>query len=154
MRPARCPTAARPGGGGRRRRPVTSRVWQLPGPRSPAPDSRRASSSPCDQSGSQAAPDPCGSPGPSSSARGRRRLNRPRPAPALPPPGSHRATPHTLPAAADLRRAPESKFETEGGPCYVPFGARPLAFLSLSFSTCEMVTLTTALPRLCRPEVE
>ncbi|XP_070328728.1 collagen alpha-1(I) chain-like [Odocoileus virginianus] len=114
MRPARCPTAARPGGGGRRRGPVTSRVWQLPGPRSPAPDSRRASSSPGDQTVPRAAPDLCGSPGPGSSPRGRRRLNRPRPAPALPPPRSlprHRPPP---PAAATPRGSPESEFETEG----------------------------------------
>ena len=46
MWPARCPTAARPGGGGRRRGPVTSRVWQLPQPRRPAPDPRPATSRP------------------------------------------------------------------------------------------------------------
>ena len=126
MRPARCPTAARPGGGGRLRGPVTSRVWQLPGPRSPAPDSQRASSSPGDQTVPRAAPDLCGSPGPGSSPRGRRRLTRPRrrppsrlprqlaAEPGPPSPGSRPSSPRARPAARPLPICREAQGESAG----------------------------------------
>ncbi|XP_059972925.1 uncharacterized protein DKFZp434B061-like [Mesoplodon densirostris] len=107
MWPARCPTAARPGGGGRRRGPVTSRVWQLPRPRRPAPDSRLAAPRPGRPNRPWSGPGParrCRDPG--SSPRGRNRRNRSRPTPACLPP---RSPPRTL-----TRGSPESQFETEG----------------------------------------
>lgn len=118
MWPARCPTAARPGGGGRRRGPVTSRVWQLPRPRRPAPDSRLAAPRPGRPNRPWSGPGParrCRDPG--SIPRGRSRRNRSRPTPAcLPPPYS----PRTL-----TRGSPESQFETEGGLCYATLGHVP-----------------------------
>ena len=117
MWPARCPTAARPGGGGRRRGPVTSRVWQLPRPRRPAPDSRLAAPRPGRPNR------PWSGPGPARRCREPRLLPaRPQPAESLPPHARlpPRSPPRTLP-----RGSPESQFETEGGLCYVTLGHVP-----------------------------
>ncbi|XP_047709288.1 anther-specific proline-rich protein APG-like [Prionailurus viverrinus] len=140
MWPARCPTAARPGGWGRAAR--ASHQPRLAAARAPLSRSGFPASRPCPGPPNQ----PFQQPGPA-------RRPRFRSSPLLSPPRGAALSPSVFPRCAPSQPAagplesPESEFETEVGTCCVTFGQSPKAKNSPCSKMCAPHSSQTLQPQ-------